>query len=229
LAENICPRVLFIGIPVDYKRELTYAFGDCVEAYEGTTNTSRARSALCIALYPTGNSIGSWVVWKIDTRSRVRRSNMVKLVTTDNIILIMNAVASEERGETRVHPVESRAESQDGENLGSIPGVTQVENPEMNQGEIQVEHQEVLPEEIPEEIQEDQSVGNHDDEEEPIVTTRSGRQIVCPSRYVAVTRVSRDWWHYFQLRRKIYQKRLLYSSRTCSWSTSIMQMEASRR
>jgi hypothetical protein len=63
LAENICPRVLFTGIPVDYKRELTYAFGD-VEAYEGTTNTSRARSAACIALYPTGNSIGSWVVWK---------------------------------------------------------------------------------------------------------------------------------------------------------------------
>jgi hypothetical protein len=106
----------------------------------------------------------------------------------------MNMVASEERGETRVHPVESSAESQDGENLGSIPGVTQVEIPETNQGEIQVENQEVLPEEIPEEIQEDQSVGNRDDEEEPIVTMRSGHQIVRPSRYAAVTRVSRDAW-----------------------------------
>jgi hypothetical protein len=192
LAENICPRVLFTGIPMDYKRELTYAFGDYVKAYEGTTNKSRARSAACITLYPTGNSIGSWVLWKIDTRSRVRRSNMVKLVTTDNIILIMNTVASEESGETRVRPVESPSESQDGENLGSIPGVTQVENPETNQGAIQAENQEVLPEEIPEEIQEDQSVGNRDDDEEPIVTTRSGRQIVRPSSYAAVTRVSRD-------------------------------------
>jgi hypothetical protein len=43
LAENICPRVLFTGVPMDYKKELTCAFGDYVEAYEGTTNTSRAR------------------------------------------------------------------------------------------------------------------------------------------------------------------------------------------
>ncbi len=145
LAENICPRVLFMGIPVDYRRELTYAFGDYVEAYEGTTNTSRARSAACIALYPTGNSIGSWVLWKIDARSRVRRSNMVKLVTTDNIIAIMNAVASEERGETGVHPVVNPAETQAEENLSSIPGVTQVENPETDPGGIQVENQGELP------------------------------------------------------------------------------------
>jgi hypothetical protein len=78
LSENICPRVLFTGVPVDYKKELTYAFGDYVEAYEGTTNTSKARSSACIALFPTGNAIGSWVLWKIDTRSHVRRSNMEK-------------------------------------------------------------------------------------------------------------------------------------------------------
>jgi hypothetical protein len=77
LAENICQRVLFTGIPVDYKKELMYAFGDYVEAYEGITNTSRVRSASFIALFPTGNSIGTWVLWKIDTRSHVRRSNMV--------------------------------------------------------------------------------------------------------------------------------------------------------
>jgi hypothetical protein len=39
LAENICPRVLFTGILIDYRKELTRAFGDYVEAYEGTTNT----------------------------------------------------------------------------------------------------------------------------------------------------------------------------------------------
>jgi hypothetical protein len=55
LAENVCPWVLFTGVPIDYKKELTYAFSDYVEAYKGTTNTSRARSAACIALFPTGN------------------------------------------------------------------------------------------------------------------------------------------------------------------------------
>jgi hypothetical protein len=92
LAENVCPSVLFTGVPIDYRRELAYAFGDYVEAYEGTTNTSRVRSAACIALFPTGNSIGSWVLWRIDTRSRVRRSNIVKLVTTERIINVINAV-----------------------------------------------------------------------------------------------------------------------------------------
>jgi hypothetical protein len=69
LAESVCPRVLFAGIPVNYKKELVLAFGDYVEAYEGTDNTSRARSAACIALYPTGTATGSWVLWKIESRS----------------------------------------------------------------------------------------------------------------------------------------------------------------
>jgi hypothetical protein len=72
LAESICPRVLFTGIPVDYKKELLLAFGDYVEAYEGTDNTSRARSSACVALGPTGTATGSWILWKIETRTRVR-------------------------------------------------------------------------------------------------------------------------------------------------------------
>jgi hypothetical protein len=95
LAENICPRVLFTGIPVDYRKELTFVFGDYVEAYEGTTNTSRARSSACIALFPAGNSTGMWILWKIDTRTRVRRSNIEKLVMTDRIISMMNMLAEE--------------------------------------------------------------------------------------------------------------------------------------
>jgi hypothetical protein len=67
LTENVCPRVLFTGIPVDYKKELLLAFGNYVEAYEGTDNTSAARSAACIALYPANNVSGSWVLWKLET------------------------------------------------------------------------------------------------------------------------------------------------------------------
>ena len=33
LEENICPRVLFTGVPMDYKKELQLAFGDNIEAY----------------------------------------------------------------------------------------------------------------------------------------------------------------------------------------------------
>jgi hypothetical protein len=143
LAENICPRVLFTGIPVDYKKELMYAFGDYVEAYEDTTNTSRARSAACIALFPTGNSIGTWVLWKIDTRSHVRRSNMVKLVTTDTIISIMNAVASEERGDVRVRrdtPEEERLLENQAEVPSETPETVRLEEtPETHPEETQLE------------------------------------------------------------------------------------------
>jgi hypothetical protein len=59
LMENMCRRVLFMGIPVDYKKELLLAFRDYVVAYEGTNNMSNACSATCIALYPTNNVSGS--------------------------------------------------------------------------------------------------------------------------------------------------------------------------
>jgi hypothetical protein len=147
LAENVCPRVLFTGVPIDYRRELAYAFGDYVEAYKGTTNKSKARSAACIALFPTGNSIGSWVLWKIDTRSRVRRSNIEKLVTTERIINIINAVTAEEReqengqrgtnaGDPAEDPVEIQA-APDAENQAESQGETSAKNLAESQAAIQ--------------------------------------------------------------------------------------------
>ena len=40
LSENIAPRVAFTRMPVQYQKELKFAFGDYMEAYEGTDNTS---------------------------------------------------------------------------------------------------------------------------------------------------------------------------------------------
>jgi hypothetical protein len=36
LSENVCPRVLFTGMAIDNTNELSLAFGDYVESYEGT-------------------------------------------------------------------------------------------------------------------------------------------------------------------------------------------------
>jgi hypothetical protein len=93
LSENVCPRVLFMGMPVNYAKELGLAFGDYVESYEGTTNTSKARSSACIALYPTANTTGAWVLWKIKNRTRVRSTNYVKLVTNELVIDAINQIA----------------------------------------------------------------------------------------------------------------------------------------
>jgi len=96
LSENIAPRVAFTGMPVQYQKELRFAFGDYVEAHEGTDNTSRPHSAACIALFPVGNSTGSWQLFKVSGRTRVRRTNMVKLVMSSLVINAMNAIAVEE-------------------------------------------------------------------------------------------------------------------------------------
>jgi ribonuclease HI len=135
LSENVCPRVLFMGMPIAYKRELLLAYCDCVEAYKGTMNNMAECSAACIALYPAANSTGSWVLWKIDTRCKVRRSNVVKLVTTDAIITTMNATAEEDTLQARNPQSTGLAES-----LSRRPtevGASQAEEPGNNPDETQ--------------------------------------------------------------------------------------------
>lgn len=76
------------------------AFRDYVEAYDGTDNTARTSSVACIALYTAGNATGSWVLWKIKTRNRIRRTNVKKLVMNELVINAMNAVAADDDRET---------------------------------------------------------------------------------------------------------------------------------
>jgi hypothetical protein len=72
------------------------AFGDYVEVYDGMTSTSRARSLPCITLYPVGNSTGSWVFLSLTTRRYLRRSNWIKMVTTDLVVGVVNAMEDQE-------------------------------------------------------------------------------------------------------------------------------------
>lgn len=72
LNDKMCPRVLFTRVKVNYKKELELAFGDYCEMYGGTNNTSVSRSILCIALYPTSNSTGSWEFLSPTTRNELK-------------------------------------------------------------------------------------------------------------------------------------------------------------
>jgi hypothetical protein len=105
----------------------------------------------------------------------------------------MNAISQEERvQDVRVSEMPQNnppniPEEIPGENLEEIPRETQNENPE----ESQVENQE----EIDEDAEENQSNTEEEAVEEiPRITTRSGREVVRPSRYAAVTKVSHDEW-----------------------------------
>ena len=89
------PRVLFTGLKPNYIKELRFAFGDYVEVYNVTTNTSKEPSLPCIALYSVGNATSTWVMWCISTKAYERRLVWTKMVTNDMEIRTMNSYAED--------------------------------------------------------------------------------------------------------------------------------------
>jgi len=93
------PRVLFTGRKPSFKKEFSLSFGDYVECYKPGVKSNDAlaeRSDPCLALYPTGNASGSWVMFNIKTRRRVRRTNWRKMVTTQLVIDAVNQLSVDE-------------------------------------------------------------------------------------------------------------------------------------
>ena len=199
LSENTAPRVAFTGMPVQYQKELRFAFGDYVEAHEGTDNTARARSAACIALFPVGNSTGSWELFRIASRTKVRRTNMVKLVTSGLVIDAMNAIAEDE---VEAASGGRRTIGADLDQQSAGDETEDGEKPSKDPEEIHLEPQEIpatIPpeslEESPEEHQELAEDQTRDEiGEESIITTRLGREIRRPTRFLAVTKLSKQDW-----------------------------------
>jgi len=95
-----CPRVQFMGQRPDYSSKLGLMFGDYIEAYNPKAHARSndvfvPRTEPCIALYPTLNTNGSWVMFNLNMKSYVRRSQWRKCTISDNIIQIMNGMAGE--------------------------------------------------------------------------------------------------------------------------------------
>jgi len=176
-----------MGIPVHYHKDVKLAFGDYVEAYEGTTKILCPHSSACIALYPANNAAGSRQLFKIDMHTRVRRSNMVKLITGELIIQAMNNIAAE-KGQSAMEPVRQRLEEI----------VESQKSASMRDDEVQAEDEEPMNGQqgaIEDSIEEDdgeEELASTDDIEEMAegaeagaITTRSG------SRFLVVTKISR--------------------------------------
>jgi len=85
--------VLFTGTKPNYNKEFSLSFGDYVELHNGTDNISKERSVGAIALFPVGNTTGSWQFWCFGSRFYVRRSTWTKMVTTDVVTRTMNNFA----------------------------------------------------------------------------------------------------------------------------------------
>jgi hypothetical protein len=99
---TVCPKVLFTGLKPNYRKELSLAFGDYVEVYSGTDNTSRERSVPCIALYPVGNATSTWQFWNLHTKRYMRHSMRVRMRHSELVSDIINGIAEDEYSDNNV-------------------------------------------------------------------------------------------------------------------------------
>jgi hypothetical protein len=65
ISQNDCPRVMFTGKRVDYRKELSLAFDNYCKVIDSTDNMLKQKSAPCIALYPCCDATGLWPFFSI--------------------------------------------------------------------------------------------------------------------------------------------------------------------
>lgn len=113
LADNVCPRSKLTGRKINYKREYLLGFGDYVECYNPKvrSNSMKARSEPCIALYPSANISGSWVLWSLASETYVRRTHWKVLPISELVIRKMNELA----GTAKVMEADIKPEKADSE------------------------------------------------------------------------------------------------------------------
>jgi hypothetical protein len=223
--QMVAPKVLFTGLGVDFRKELGLAFGDYCEVFDGTDNTSRAKSVPCVTLYPCNNASGSWAFFNLMTRQRIRRSQWQKMVATEGIIRQMNALSEEiklreddVREEIREMELAREMQRQEQEKAAIVRTEEEqpTDGPEQgapldtaaNEAIEEAKDQE-CPELVPQDEKDDSDDEMENDEEEEqeiIVPCRSERikqGVDKPSRYAAATV---KLWKVVTMKRRKMQK-----------------------
>ena len=96
IASFECPRVLFTGRKINFKKEFDLQFGEYFElplARKDLSSPLAPRTESAIALYPLANASNSWCFLKLQSKVRVERSTWVKMTTNDVVINRMNELA----------------------------------------------------------------------------------------------------------------------------------------
>lgn len=178
---------------MNYKKELSIAFGDYCEVYDGTDNTTTSRSVPCIALFPCKNSAGSWEFMNLQTKSRIRCSQWIKMKTTEMIIDVMNHFDDEPEVQVEQQEVAAPTEAQNANNPEAVTADDD-EVPDLVPGSVEDDSDD----------EDDDEDGNEDDNEEKAEATeetsapvamgtrkKSGNDIGKPSRYSLATKIDK--------------------------------------
>jgi len=189
--QNVCPKVLFTGVKVNFKKELELAFGDYCEVYDGADNTSASRSVPSIALYPLGNSTGSWCFMNLKTKTRIRRSHWKAMVTTELIVDVLIFFDEKPLPNAAEPPVDTPPE------VNQEPVPEEIEEPAFLR-------EEVVEEDVPDLVDaaddsddenDDESVAEEEAEPDPGIATRTrsrtGTDINPPARYTMAVKVNK--------------------------------------
>jgi hypothetical protein len=134
------------------------------------------------------------LLWKIYTRSKVRRSNLIKLVTTESLVNIINSVAQEKQeAEVKMQPERRHIANIPPQQPTVVKEEEQLVRQAEGQTENQVETQEDIQENEDEESSSSEQVIEHS-QGVGVITTRSDRQIIRPSGYATETKVAHLEW-----------------------------------
>jgi hypothetical protein len=200
---NVCPKVLFTGLRVNYKKE----FGDYVEVYDGTDNMARSHSVPCIALYSCNNMMGSWAFLNLSTKQYIRCSQWQKMRTTEAIISQMNAFDPEPLRQLPVIQQEVLELEERPEPVGeqeavipvgqeeqqvlesTVPGTQVLEEPTV---EVEEEPPELVPQELDDLDDEAEDDDIKDDLPQVRCSTRIAGGVRKPDRYAMVTKLKKE-------------------------------------
>jgi hypothetical protein len=208
---NVCPKVLFTGLCVNYKKELSLAFGDYAEVYDGMDNMAHSHSVPCIALYLCNNMTGSWIFLNLSTKQYIRHSQWQKMQTTEAIISQMSAFDPEpirqlpviqqevlER-EERPEPVGEQTAAVPATETGpvsTVPGTQGLEEPTVEVTGTEEELPELVPQEPDESDDEAEDDDIEQEEEDDVPQVRHSTRIVGgvrkPDRYAMVTKLRKE-------------------------------------
>ena len=93
LSETITPREYLLGRQLDYNLDLQLKFGEYVEVFTRTSNSSAARTRPGIALVSVGNLHGSWKVLMLDTLKVATMDQWRAMPMSSSIIQLMDTLA----------------------------------------------------------------------------------------------------------------------------------------
>ena len=99
ISDAMSPTTLVQGANrLNYEHISKLNFGDYVQVHDPSdvTNTTKARTAGAIALYPSGNAQGSWYFMNLMTGERVHRYQWQRLPLPDEAIDRVHQLAKDE-------------------------------------------------------------------------------------------------------------------------------------